>query len=109
MENKVTSTSKQDLAQQVIPPVSQLQPHPPTAEVSIAPVRSPAIFRPPGLVDSEKEDGQTEDIKPDMMYTPTTFPTSYPSMLRLLHPHLYRHYHPYLLYTNTTIAFQGHR
>ena len=110
MENRVTSTSKLDLAEQVIPPVSQLQPRPPTAEVSITPVRSSAIFRPPGLVDSEEEDDQTEDIKPDMMYTPTTLPTSYPSMLRLLHPHLYRHYHPYLHYTNTMLGYhyQGH-
>ena len=109
MENRVTSTSKLDLAEQVIPPVSQLQPRPPTAEVSITPVRSPAIFRPPGLVDSEEEDDQTEDIKPNMMYTPTTFPTSYPSILRMLHPHLYRHYHPYLHYTNTTMGYIGHR
>ena len=68
MENRVTSTSKLDLAEQVIPPVSQLKPRPPTPEVSIMPVRSQAIFRPQGLVDSEGEDDQAEDIKPDMMY-----------------------------------------
>ena len=123
MESSVTSTSLLDQAEQafspqsfssvflpVVPPVSQ--PMAQTPEVSITPIRpavSPAaIFRPPGLVDSEEEDDQTEDIKPDMMYTSTTLPTSYPSMLRLLHPHLYRHYHPYLPYTNTTIGFQGH-
>ena len=107
MENRVTSTSKLEPAEQVIPPVYQLKPPPPTSEVSITPVRSPVIFRPPGLVDSEEED---EDIKPAMTYTPTTFPTSYPSMLRLLHPHLYRHYHPYLPYTNTMLGYhyQGH-
>merc|ERR1719318_1535905 len=118
MESSVTSTSQPDQAEQafspqsfssvflpVVPPVSQPMAH--TPEVSITPVRSPvsppAIFRPPGLVDSEEEG---EDIKPDMMYTTTTFPTSYPSMLRLLHPHLYRHYHPYLHYTNTMLGHQ---
>ena len=113
MESSVTSTSLLDQAEQafspqsfsslflpVAPPVSQPKAH--TAEVSITAIRPtvspPAIFRPPGLVDSEEEDDQTEDIKPDMLYTPTTLPTSYPSMLKLLHPHLYRHYHPYLHY-----------
>ena len=123
MESRVTSTSLLDQAEQafspfssvflpVVPPVSQPMAH--TPEVSITPIRPavspPAIFRPPGLVDSDEEDDQTEDIKPDMMYTPTTLPTSYPSMLRLLQPHLYRHYHPYLHYTNTMLGYhyQGH-
>ena len=128
MENRVTSTSKLDQADQgfsslfppvVFPPASPLLPQPPTSEVSITPIRStvtpPAIFRPPGLQDSDEENDEAEDIKPnmsDMMNTtttfPTTFPTSYPSMLRLLHPHLYRHYHPYLHYTNTVLGYQGH-
>ena len=59
----------------------------------------PTIFRPPGLEDSDDDTKQEEDVKPDvsvMMSPTTTLHTHYPSMLRLLHPHLYRHYHPYL-------------
>ena len=86
MESSVTSTS---LLEQ--------------AELAFSP-------RSPGLVDSEEEENHAEDMKRDMMHTHTTLPTSYPSMLRLLQPHLYRHYHPYLHYTNTMLGYhyQGH-
>ena len=62
----------------------------------------PALFRPPGMQDSDQEEEDVEDVKPDLAPTtslvsaPPTFPTSYPNMLRLIHPHMYRHYHPYL-------------
>ena len=62
----------------------------------------PAIFRPPGMADSDHEEEELEDVKPDIS-PPTSivspapaFPSTYPNMLRLIHPHVYRHYHPYL-------------
>ena len=124
MENRVTSTSKLDQAEQgisplpftsvyrpvfpLISPLTKAQPS--TIEVSITPIRStvspPAIFRPPGMEGSDPEEEEEEDVKHDMsdiINTTTNLTTSYPSMLRLLHPHLYRHYHPYLHY----LGYQG--
>ena len=65
---------------------------------------TPAIFRPPGMGDSDTEEaGDTEDtaledVKPDLRSFGglPPVPASYPGMLRLIHPHMYRNYHPYL-------------
>ena len=66
----------------------------------------PALFRPPGMGDSDTEteatvdpeDAAVEDVKPDLRSFGglPPVPSSYPGMLRLMHPHMYRHYHPYL-------------
>ena len=67
-------------------------------------ISPPAIFRPPGMQDSDHEDDQedVDDVKPDLgggglspgLGSNTT--SSYPGMLRFIHPQVYRHYHPYL-------------
>ena len=67
---------------------------------------SPALFRPPGMGDSDTEteaagdteDAAVEDVKPDLRSFGglPPVPSSYPGMLRLMHPQMYRHYHPYL-------------
>ena len=58
-----------------------------------------------GMHDSDPEEDDTEDIKPDLSVTSAslagstqlTSPAAYPaSMLRFIHPQVYRHYHPYL-------------
>ena len=70
-------------------------------------VSPPAIFRPPGMTgDSDTETEQElEDVKPELsnhsMMTSghtagVTGVNSYPNMLRLIHPQVYRNYHPYL-------------
>ena len=65
-------------------------------------VSPPTIFRPPGMTDSDHEEEELEDVKPDLtpptslISPPPVFPSSYPNMLRLIHPQVYRHYHPYL-------------
>ena len=89
---QVTSTTPSLQDSQEVPGLSALTP--------------PAIFRPPGMGDSdtepeaaaEAEDAAVEDVKPDLRSFPglPPVPSSYPGMLRLMHPHMYRHYHPYL-------------
>ena len=54
------------------------------------------------MQDSDQEEEDVEDVKPDLapatsLVSPSpSFPTSYPNMLCLIHPGMYRHYHPYL-------------
>ena len=85
---------------------AELLPHLPTSAFSPPPMKAtpaaPTIFRPPGLEESEEEaeeaDEPTEAAQYPSLCSPFP-PVSYPSMLRLLNPHLYRNhlslYHPY--------------
>ena len=86
---------------------AELLPHLPTSAFSPPPIKAtptaPTIFRPPGLEESEEEaEEENESTEANTQYPSlcTPFPpVSYPSMLRLLNPHLYRNhlslYHPY--------------
>ena len=86
---------------------AELLPHLPTSAFSPPPLKStppapPTIFRPPGLEEPEEEVEETDEATETPQYPNlcTPFPpVPYPSMLRLLHPHLYRNhlnlYHPY--------------
>ena len=85
---------------------AELLPHLPTSAFSPPPMKAtptaPTIFRPPGLEESEEEAEEVDEPSEAAQYPSlcTPFPpVSYPSMLRLLNPHLYRNhlslYHPY--------------
>jgi hypothetical protein len=91
MEDKVSSTCKAEPASPTLLPASSAFSPPPRS--------APALFRPPGLEESEDEGEGEEAAAPPCPALCSFPPSSYPSMLRLLHPHLYRGglglYHPY--------------
>ena len=89
---------------------AELLPHLPTSAFSPPPMKAtptaPTIFRPPGLEESEEEAEEADEPTeggvqgyPSALCTPFPPVSAYPSMLRLLNPHLYRNhlslYHPY--------------